>query len=180
MNDVIRAKSEAIAAAQNFSAESSVHGVPVNVFAIAREKNINVVPEPGLPDEISGFFKRYGKRDGRPVIVLNDAHSDTRKRFTLAHELGHYVLHGDPLDVVTEKIHFRISNGDPSDTNEIAANAFAAELLMPAAVVRQELSNQFPDGLPLTQIDQAATKLSSKFDVSLDAMRYRIMSLVQG
>ena len=178
MNDVIRAKSEAAAAAQEFSAGSAVRGVPVDVFAIAKEKNINVVPADGLPDEISGFFKRYGKSDGRPVIVLNNSHSDTRKRFTLAHELGHFVLHSDPLDVVTEKIHFRMSSGASFDVNEVAANAFAAELLMPMNVVGQELKTLFPEGFSLAQIDQAASTLAPKFDVSQDAMRYRIMSLV--
>jgi Zn-dependent peptidase ImmA (M78 family)/transcriptional regulator with XRE-family HTH domain len=60
-----------------------------------------------------------------PVIVLNSQVPTDRKRLTLAHELGHIVMHND------------FSGPDMEDQ----ANQFAAELLMPADVIRPEFRN---------------------------------------
>jgi Zn-dependent peptidase ImmA (M78 family) len=60
-----------------------------------------------------------------PVVLLNSRLPTDRKRLTLAHELGHLCLH-------TENV---------SEELEEQANAFAAEFLMPAAVIRPQLYN---------------------------------------
>lgn len=61
-----------------------------------------------------------------PVILFNNAAPADRLRLTLAHELGHLVLHADALTV---------------DDVEAHANAFAGEFLMPAEVIRPSLRN---------------------------------------
>lgn len=61
-----------------------------------------------------------------PVILFNDLAATDRVRLTLAHELGHLVLH---------------SNIDGSEDLEAEANAFAAEFLMPADFIRPSLRN---------------------------------------
>jgi len=61
-----------------------------------------------------------------PVILFNDAAPPDRVRLTLAHELGHLVLHAAAMSV---------------DDVEAEANAFAAEFLMPTEVVRPSLRN---------------------------------------
>ncbi|PPK68120.1 XRE family transcriptional regulator [Actinokineospora auranticolor] len=58
-----------------------------------------------------------------PVLLINSTIPVDRKRLTLAHELGHLVLH----------------NGLATDDPEREANQFAAELLMPAHVIKAEL-----------------------------------------
>lgn len=60
-----------------------------------------------------------------PIIVLNAQVPTDRKRLTLAHELGHIVLH----------------TNFAGDNMEDQANAFAAELLMPADTIRPQLRN---------------------------------------
>ncbi len=60
-----------------------------------------------------------------PVIVVNSANPTDRIRWTLAHELGHLVLHRE----------------DATDDMEREADAFAAEFLMPEVLIRPELSN---------------------------------------
>ena len=60
-----------------------------------------------------------------PVMLVNDRAPTDRLRLTLAHELGHVCLHSEQL------------GGDPEDE----ANAFAAEFLMPAELIRPELRN---------------------------------------
>jgi Zn-dependent peptidase ImmA (M78 family)/transcriptional regulator with XRE-family HTH domain len=58
-----------------------------------------------------------------PLVLLNIGTPAERQRFTLAHELGHMVMH-------------RV----PHPEQEKQANAFAGELLMPAKQIRAELS----------------------------------------
>lgn len=69
--------------------------------------------------------------DGTPLIVINKSFSNDRKRFTLAHELGHLLMHicGN----------FPIS--DYRDTKEIEkeANLFASEFLMPKDSIKNSL-----------------------------------------
>lgn len=60
-----------------------------------------------------------------PVIIVNSKVPTDRKRLTLAHELGHLVMH----------MHYA------GDDLEDQANAFAAEFLMPASTIRPELKN---------------------------------------
>jgi transcriptional regulator with XRE-family HTH domain len=105
-----------------------------------------------------------------PVIWVNAQQSETRQRFTLAHELGHKLLrHFD-------QFHLEFS-GDlsPSATGghpeydwraERAANDFAANLLMPAAMVRNAFSKT-----------KSARELAIKFKVSPAAMGYRLTNL---
>lgn len=66
---------------------------------------------------------------GQPIIFINDAFSNDRKRFNLAHELGHLILH--------------IPHGPlPSDRDEEQeANEFAGEFLMPYLDCRSDLMN---------------------------------------
>lgn len=74
-------------------------------------------------DGVSFFTDR-----GYPVIIINREYSNDRKRFTLAHELGHIVMH----------ISDEIAIPDYRDV-EKEANLFAAEFLMPAAEIKSSL-----------------------------------------
>lgn len=72
--------------------------------------------------EVSGIVDHE-----RKVISLNSEETARRQRFTLAHEIGHIVLHkGESF------VDYRKAILDPSDPREREANRFASELLMPA------------------------------------------------
>jgi Zn-dependent peptidase ImmA (M78 family)/transcriptional regulator with XRE-family HTH domain len=88
---------------------------------------------------------------GRPTIALSGKGNPMRQRFSIAHELGHLLLHPDP---------------EPGSTrHEREANTFAAELLMPADEVR--------DRLP-APADLAALKdTADGYGVSVAALAYR-------
>lgn len=60
-----------------------------------------------------------------PVVLINARIPTDRRRLTLAHELGHLVMHSEHM----------------SASSEPEANAFAAEFLMPAEMIRPELRN---------------------------------------
>ncbi len=88
---------------------------------------------------------------GRPMIVLSQKGNPMRQRFSVAHELGHLLLHPDPAP--------------GSRVHEREANTFAAELLMPAAEIRDRL----PTPLDLTTLKETA----DGYGVSVAALAYR-------
>ena len=128
---------------------------------IAEKMNINVVYE-DLPSTESGYFRSRG---GQYTIGINKKHHRNRQRFTFAHELGHYYLHKGKNDVEFEdEVLYRIEN---SSSIEYAANEFAARLLIPEG----RLAEKIKEGL--TDLNE----LADYFEVSLDAMKYRVLSL---
>lgn len=129
---------------------------------IAKEKGIELVYE-DLPPTESGYFVKSGDNYR---IGVNSKHSRTRQRFTLAHELGHYFLHHDKNDDVNlrDEIFYRIEN---TSSIEFAANEFAARLLMPEKRVEDKI-----------KAGMCSLKdLADYFEVSPEAMRYRVVSL---
>lgn len=86
------------------------------------------------------------KRGDAVALLVNAADPPFRKRFTIAHELGHHFLHllEDGVFVDGEADLFRGAIAEvqqgiaPERRREIQANMFAAALLMPQAAVRAE------------------------------------------
>lgn len=128
-----------------------------------------------LGDEVSGIL---AINDGKGTIGYNLQHSKGRQRFTVAHELGHYVMHGKTKkELFVDKdyiVKFR-SNKKYSLTEikqEKEANAFAAALLMPKELVFKELYRE--QGLTENELIEF---LAKRFEVSVPAMTYRISDL---
>ena len=135
--------------------------LPVNLEAIAKACDITV--ETTNFDEISEELghRVYGMiftgDNNKRHIMVNENDIPTRRRFTIAHELGHYFLHdGDKTFV-----NFR----GLSTPKERQADKFAAELLMPEKRLREEHGKLF---FPLV------SQLAERFNVSKEAMRYRL------
>jgi Zn-dependent peptidase ImmA (M78 family) len=101
--------------------------------------------------------------DDRAVIWLNDGTGRRRKRFTLAHELGHLMLHGHNGRGMYRDLTF------DGTAEERAANEFAAALLMPAQLVRKYAI--------LLRFD--LKRLANLFDVSLDALNVRLAIMAE-
>ena len=115
------------------------HGVKqgaVPVEKIVRSMGIEVKLD-NVDDDLSGFLFR---EDGRAVIGANKSHHPNRRRFTIAHELGHFLLHeGEVVHLDEVPASFTVDFRDNlssrgEDDNEKEANLFAAELLMREAV----------------------------------------------
>lgn len=103
--------------------------------------------------------------DGIWTISINKLHNKKRQRFTLAHELGHYILHKEKNSEFKDAVFFRNETMDPMEYN---ANEFAGELLMPEKILRDRINK---DGI------RNIGELSELFGVSAGAMKYRILSL---
>jgi hypothetical protein len=89
-----------------------------------------------------------------------------RRRFTVAHEIGHHLLHSDGAAVLCRPADVETARGDVRD-REREANRFAAELLMPEPLVRAAADREGPDPIAL----------STRFGVSDVAMGYRLVTL---
>lgn len=76
---------------------------------------------------------------GRSIITINSSiEFEPKKRFTTAHELGHFELHKD-YPIISDTENDLISWFQGNNTSlEIEANEFAAELLMPTAIFQNE------------------------------------------
>lgn len=109
-------------------AEFDVKEPPVNPVTIARAKGLKVlfVEFSGDANKISGFFDFKDR-----AIYVNSNEYPLRQTFTVAHELGHALLHEEWAASDEYKILFRDTEYDSGDVYEKEANAFAAHLLVP-------------------------------------------------
>jgi Zn-dependent peptidase ImmA (M78 family) len=135
--------------------------LPLNVRGVAEYLGLEVVEEP-MDDDMSGFLEI---RSGRWVVGVNAFHHVNRKRFTIAHEIAHFLLHSDGQAVFRDRTFARRAS-DPSQM-EREADQFAAELLMPADDVRQHIASGVT----------SLSALASQFGVSALAMKYRVQKL---
>lgn len=137
---------------------------PVNVFDIASKEGINIVyftPNDNTKD-ISGLLDKSKK-----AVYLNATDSAPRQNFTLAHELAHYFLNHKPDEYGVYKRNSLYLEKKPEKEQE--ADLFAAELLMPLALIRKVQKDY-----SLTDEDSAV--LAKLFGVSPSAMKYRLQS----
>ncbi|GHU96897.1 hypothetical protein FACS189483_01230 [Spirochaetia bacterium] len=150
--------------------EHNIENPPVPVDKLVSELGITLLTE-SLPEEISGILDLRNK----PVIMINSEHFPNRKRFSLAHEIGHFILH-KPLGIhVDKQTYFRSAKSAESlDEYETDANKFAAALLMPEEMVSRELE-RFTDWLDSNE--DVIDILAKKFEVSTTAMGYRLENL---
>jgi len=142
----------------------SLDSIPIDLEKILKDENITVIEkdfskfEAQVNKQISGML--YIDGDAK-LILVNESDGNKRKIFTIAHELGHYYLHGGKDAQSEVFVSFR---GD-SNPRETEANKFAAELLLPDDKVKKEYeSTMFP----------TASYLADKFNVSKQAMSIKL------
>jgi Zn-dependent peptidase ImmA (M78 family) len=137
--------------------------IPVDPVTIARAAGLRVVDAPLDEDTLGALIKTPGKE---PTIMINQSDPDNRKRFTCAHELGHWVRRSEETDEYTT-IDLRSGlSATGSDPEEVFANEFAACLLMPEPAVRRMHAGGLND-----------IQLSIEFKVSREAMQFRLKNL---
>lgn len=152
----------------------SDHGVtrpPVPVEDMARKAGCRIVP--AALHDVSGILVRS---PGGPTIGVNDKQPLVRRRFTVAHELGHLLLHQG--QEVTYDHSFRVNlrsdeSSEGRDVEEIEANFFAARLLMPEAFLHADQRTSSID----MEDDAAVATLAKDYKVSQQAMTLRLARL---
>lgn len=148
---------------------------PIRVEHLARQLGAQLSFEP-FEGDVSGMILR---EEERVVIGVNSAHAHTRQRFTIAHELGHLLLHEGRRIIIDRSLKLNLRDSRSAlatSRQEIAANAFAAELLMPEEIIREEVS-QAVERRPGISDTYVVQELARRFDVSEQAMTYRLVNL---
>jgi Zn-dependent peptidase ImmA (M78 family) len=138
---------------------------PVDVVAIARDFGLFVWEMKNLPENISGKIFRDAENGGPSgfSIGVNSSEPFTRKRFTVAHEIAHFILHRDQLERKDLEDDTMYRSG-LSTKEETEANKLAADILMPLPLIRSLIRSGF------TNVQQLADKLQ----VSQPAMSIRL------
>src|SRR4051812_13763467 len=145
--------------------------IPVDPVVLANQLGIKVFNAKFSDDSLVGMI---AKRGADITLLVNQSDPPARKRFTIAHELGHHFLHlqedGEFVDGEANLFRQEVPEDEdklsPDRRREIQANMFAAALLMPEEEVRQAW-----------KLHQSIEVLARKFNVSETAMYYRINQL---
>lgn len=163
-------------AARGLLIEARIAEPPVPVERLAQHAGALISYQPFEAQDISGLL--YRAASAAPVIGVNSNNPKVRQRFTIAHELGHLTLH-QGHDLILERLirlNFRdATSSTASDKEEVEANRFAAELLMPQDFLEHTLTALLR-GRPLSDLE-LVRRLARRFEVSQSAMEYRLTGL---
>ena len=132
----------------------------VDISSIAKKLGLNVYSASFENNAISGYIKY---ENGEKNIYVNNTQSVQRQRFTIAHEIAHFILHQDLLTKEGGTPMFRGGDNNPAERQ---ANRLAAAILMPKSKVTQMYKSH-----------KSINDMAQLFWVSYDAMANRISSL---
>lgn len=168
-------KKEIIERAKEVCAKNHISEYPVNIVELCKSYGILVYQE-YLPDDVSGFIvaqeELFDKYESNRVIVVNLSDCASRRRFTIAHELAHYLLHKKDADIL-----YAHRDAGQNGGIEQEANIFASNLLMPEDLVRSALSQQQGEaGRKLLYFEKVAY-IADQFAVSRPAAQVRLEQL---
>lgn len=163
-------RAEIEARAEALLRDHGLLGMAVDPVRLASALGVKVFNAKFGEEDVHGLLAR---RNGEATIYVNATDAPVRKRFTVAHEIGHLRLHlidGD-VEFIDNADSFRtVADPDaawtPKRRQEWEANQFAAALLMPAGLVRQKLDEI-----------QDLEGLARWFQVSQEALVIRLQTL---
>ncbi len=134
----------------------------VPVGKIAQELGL-IVKSSSLPVRISGEIRPDGNEF---IIRINRHEAKQRQRFTLAHEISHYLLHRDKInDGIEDNVLYR---SQLSNIQEHEANRLAADILMPWEIIEAQLEGKNKDD------ENTIEEIASVMEISTVALRIRL------
>lgn len=143
----------------------------INTVEIANMLGIKVFT---TKDIQQSSFIAFDPKTQSYSIYINSREGGTRQRFSIAHEIAHYLLHKDKI--ITFGVVGRQCNSSLTPNEEKCADALAGELLMPAACVKEYMAKynvSMDDKLDLKIVKD----FSKEFEVSLIAGALRLREL---
>jgi Zn-dependent peptidase ImmA (M78 family) len=155
--------------------DTDTYRVPVAIDIVARRLNLTMSAAP-LGEKVSGMLVVMGERG---AIGYNSSHPHVRQRFTISHEIAHYLLHTKKVEktqlFIDSSVTFRRDENSSAgeDRDEVEANQLGAALLMPKGLVQQEVKRNELD----LDDENAISLLAKKFQVSAAAMSNRLANL---
>ena len=142
----------------------NIKEIPVDPWKVAEKMGIPVI-ERKSENRFDGFLLNV---DGEMAIVINSSIKHApRKNFTIAHEIGHAEIpHHKSQEFKCLSSSIGIMKGKELETE---ANDFAAELLMPASFIKEEIDNH-PIGLEVIK------SIAEKYKTSLTSSEVRYIN----
>lgn len=140
-------------AAENVIKNNFISSPPVVIHELAENYGLTVFKANFDDKEIAGYID-FDKK----WIVVNKEDAMARQNFSIAHELGHWIMHYDEVenDHNDIRIVYRRPMGGEIEPLEIEANAFAAYLLVPEAMFKE---HQEKSDLELAQLFNVSQSL---------------------
>lgn len=149
------------------------HRAPVETVKIAEALGLTVYKAKQWDREaVSGMIIADSERGGASgcAIFVNAKHPETRRRFTIAHEIAHYILHREYIgDGIYDDGLYRSNLQSHFET---AANQLAARILMPAHLLKRDAAQ-----LGYVSNEYKIDTLSEMYNVSRESMTYRLTNL---
>jgi Zn-dependent peptidase ImmA (M78 family) len=139
---------------------------PVPIGDICEKLGIEVVFDSDMEEDLHGQIN-YRCSEDKFVIRVNDKHSAYNNIFTIAHEIGHYLIHFNDVrrfGFADRRVRDRYKVGIK---RERVANEFAASILMPDEKFTSVFVARGGDLIALEKF----------FRVSQEAVRYRALNL---
>ncbi len=155
--------------------DTDTYRVPVAIDVVAHRLNLTIEAA-ALGENVAGVLV---VEDERGAIGYNSTHATVRQRFTISHEIAHYLSHTKKNRrsqlFIDRHVTFRRDETSSAgiDQEEVEANQFGAALLMPKGLVQQEMKRH---DLNLDD-EEAISLLAKRFQVSAAAMTNRLMNL---
>lgn len=148
--------------AQKILNKFSIRQAPVPIEEIVAKLGIKMSYAPS--EDYSGMLIRKKKS---ALMAINSNEPESRRRFSMAHELGHYIFGKEAVSV-----DYRNTEYIEKPAEEKLVDLFAANLLMPKRILRmdfEKISGSFSS--------ERLTELARKYKVSSEAMKYRLANL---
>ena len=166
---------------KHYALTELLESIPINIEGLIRAYGLELDKNADLSEGILGQLKY---QDNNFKILVKRTDHYYRKRFTMAHELGHFLLHKGKMagniidDVNTLSGGYSAINRDSSISNkeEVEANNYAAQVLMPKDLLIKYAKDRgaFNSG---KLDDEALQEMATAFQVSKAAMKIRIEGL---
>lgn len=150
--------------AEKLLLEAKINFPPVDVEKLVAHLKLELLPYE-FPDKVSAVLMKV---DNITVIGVNKKDTPKRRRFSIAHEIGHFIL-GHHIDFIIDYEEVAESRYDTEHSNKIQeqeANHFASELLMPSQMLTKDF-HQIRD----------AKAVAEKYGVSEQALWIKLMRL---
>ena len=146
--------------------ESHQQTPPVLVGEVAKELGL-IVKSVTLSASISGKIETDEGQENSFIIRINRHEPKYRQRFTVAHEIAHYLLHQDEIksDGIVDTVLYRSSL---SNRLEAEANRLAADIIMPWHLLREAIQGKDLDD------EETIVDIAQEFNVSKVALAIRL------
>lgn len=154
--------------------EAKISAIPIPITEIAKYYGFSVF-EGEMRDGESGLIlvseNKVDRFDSKKIIMVNRDEVEVRKRFTIAHEIGHYILNDKPQKCYAHR------ETNKRDFEEVMADSFASHILMPEKPLKDYITHLRFDSWGILQKDLLVYAVSRQFFVSKSAAEVRLIKM---